>query len=158
MNATIVGTAYHANTDDILVHNSGTSGSKSPTTWGALTSIIEKYFTSIPYDQQFKPPINKFYSDPKKYEFWYFLRTTIPEKFYEGLSKITFNKGMKKNVDRLKKVNQKGKMVNYLLAHFTTNEWIFDQPILTVMEEWLHPEDRENFKINATTVSIGITF
>jgi hypothetical protein len=118
-----------------------------------MITLAERYFTSIPFEQQFKPPIARFYKSQSKYKFWYFFRTKVPEKFYEGLSKITFSKSMKKNVDRLKKVNQKAQFVTNLLAPFATNEWIFDQPFLTVMEDWLCLEDQENFKLNATTVS-----
>ncbi|CAI2365141.1 unnamed protein product [Moneuplotes crassus] len=145
VNATLVGTAYQANKDSLIVHNSGTSGSANPILWGVFVKSIERYFTSYPYEQQVNPPHGRFHPNKRQYEFWYFLRSKIPEKFFEALSKITFSKNMQKNVSKLKKVNQKGKMVSYLLAHFTCNEWIFDQPILKQFQESLSFEDQEQF-------------
>lgn len=58
-------------------------------------------------------------TDYRVYEFWYFFRNTLPEKLYSGAAKLLLNNEMKKNAKKLKKINKQGKMVNYLLSHFT---------------------------------------
>lgn len=128
VNSTLVGTADHAGKNEIAVHHSGTSAFNTMT-WGLFSSTIEKYFLSVPYEQQFRQPNATFYSDPRWYEFWFFLRSKLPQKLYSATAKITFSTNMKKNAERLKKVHQKGNMVNYLMAHFTCNEWTFDSPL-----------------------------
>jgi len=64
--------------------------------WSTFVFSLEKYFTRIPYDQQFKPPRAHFMPNSKKYELYYFFRNTIPEKIYSGAAKLFFNKNMKK--------------------------------------------------------------
>jgi hypothetical protein len=88
-------------------------------TWGLFIFSVEKYFRSIPFEQQLKTPSVHFVPNSTMYEFWFFLRSKIPQKAYSALAHLAFSTSMKKNAERLKKVNQKGQMVNYLMGHFT---------------------------------------
>jgi hypothetical protein len=87
--------------------------------WGLFVFTIAKYFTSIPFEQQYKVPNVHFVPSSTRYEMWFFLRSKLPQKAYSALANIAFSTNMKKNAERLKKINQKGKTVNYLMSHFT---------------------------------------
>ena len=137
-----------------MVHNSGSTGSH-PMYWSTFVGGIEKYFTMIPYEQQFKPPRSRFTPSKRKYEILFFLKSKLPQKAYSLMAKILFSKNMKKNADRLKKINQKGKMVNYIMSHFTLNEWIFDHPILKEFNEIMNEEERELFFLSLKEVSFN---
>lgn len=59
---------------------------------------------------------------------------------------------MKKNANRLKKINQKGNMVNHLMSHFTLNDWIFDAPLYYVYNELLQGEEKEEFNLDLSVI------
>lgn len=81
---------------------------------------------------------------------WYFLNSRVPEGVYSLLGKVSTN--VKKNADRLKKINQKGYMVNQLMSHFTLNDWIFDSPLNAYMLSQISVEEKLNFNIDISTI------
>lgn len=151
-NATIVGAAVHAKQDHIVVHHSASS-SINQLTWGLFIFTCGKYFTSIPFEQQFKPPRIHFVPSRTRYEVWSFINSKIPEKFYSAVAKLTFNTTMKKNVDRLKKINQKGKMVSYLMAHFTMNDWVYDAPLNHHYNSVLEGDEKVDFGMDISIIN-----
>jgi hypothetical protein len=60
---------------------------------------------------------------------------------------------MKKNIDRLKKVNKKGDMVNYIMSHFTCNEWIYDSPTYHKFQEIMSEEDKSLFDFDIPAIN-----
>ena len=152
-NATIIGTVFAANKNQLVVHNWGSS-SINQITWGLFINTAAQYYTSVPFEQQLNAPRSHFVSSRRKYEMWYFLNSKIPEKIYSLLGKFSTN--IKKNSDRLKKINQKGYMVNQLMAHFTTNDWIFDSPINAYLLSQMSPEDKSEFNIDISTITIQL--
>lgn len=132
------------------MHNSGTSGINQ-ITWGQFIRFAEKYFTSVPFEQQFRQPSIHFTANKKVYAIRYFLKSKVPQKIYSALAKITFNTSMKKNASRLKKINQKGNMVNNLMAYFTCNDWIFDSPLYYKFIEFT-ADDVQNFDLDMTLI------
>ena len=150
-NGTLIGTAHQANKNSLSVHHSGSS-SINPINWGQFIFSTERYFTSIPFEQQVRPPHIHFVTSRRTYDFWFFLRSKLPQKLYSTVAKLTFNTNMKKNASRLKKVNQKGNMVNHLMGHFTTNEWIFDAPLYHVYHSEMTDEDKREFNLDLSIV------
>jgi hypothetical protein len=67
-----------------------------------------------------------FTPNKRKYAFYFFIRSELPQTMYSTLGKLTFNTTLKKNAEKLRKINQKGDKVNQIMVHFTCNEWIFD--------------------------------
>ena len=142
----------HANKNDLVVYHSGSSA-LNPLTWGFFIDTCGKYFTGIPFEQQFKLPRTHFVPSKRSYEFWFFLNSAIPQKLYSSLARVTFSTKMKKNADRLKRINQKGKMINYMMSHFTLNDWVFDAKLYYHYQKTLSEEELQDFYLDIPNIN-----
>lgn len=103
-------------------------------------------------DIQVNTPNINFTPNKRKYAFFFMLRSKLPQKMYSALGKLTFNTTMKKNAERLRKINQKGDKVNQIMAHFTCNEWIFDSPLYHKYIEFVSPEEKQDFDLDLSVI------
>lgn len=69
-----------------------------------------------------------FIPDRKLYDTAIFFKSTMPTLAYAQVAKMPFIGGpiMKKNAEKLMKINKKTRVLGDLFSHFTTNSWIFE--------------------------------
>ena len=149
-NATLIGTAFTANSNNLIVHNCGTS-SLNQIKWNLFFKTIEQYFIKTPCKKQIRNPRAHLIASKTRYEMWFLLNSKLPEKFYSVLGSV--NEGMKKNAESMVKVNERGHSYNQTIPCFTLNAWIFDSPLNAFFLSELSSEERAEFNIDMQLIN-----
>jgi hypothetical protein len=59
---------------------------------------------------------------------------------------------MKKNAEKLIKLNKRVTVVEKLFRHFTWNDWCFESKQVFEVIDWMDPEERSIFNCNVRTI------
>lgn len=101
---------------------------KNPVRWNEYMSACLEYIRSSPFDKQAFDPHVKFVKNKLLFKTLFYLRSEVPAMIYDKASKLPLIGGaqMKKNAERLKKINIRVWELGLIFEHFTFNEWIYE--------------------------------
>ncbi|XP_013367467.1 PREDICTED: fatty acyl-CoA reductase 1 isoform X4 [Chinchilla lanigera] len=126
---------------NIMVYNC-TTGSTNPFHWGEVGCYVTHSFRMNPYNQVFRHPNFKFYSNNLLLHYWKGVRHTVPALLLDLALRLTGQKPrMMKTITRLHKA-----MV--FLEYFTSNSWVWNTDNVNMLMNQLNPEDKKTFNID----------
>ena len=117
-----------------------------------------KYLSYQPFSLQAFTPQVTFFQEKKYYDAAFYLTQVVPANAYSRLSKLPFIGGpvMKKNADKLQKINRKLETLGSLFTHFTNNQWIFESIKFKDYVNTLSAEELIEFQFDTRTISWDI--
>lgn len=128
VNGIITSAALLANKPKLTIIHSST-GHSNPISWVNYMINALEWVKNNPFDQQvFKPKYLEFIPNRKLYTLKFNLAHEVPTKVMDVLSKVPGigSAKMRKDVERLKKLNIRAWELGNTFVHFINHEWIFE--------------------------------
>mmetsp|Transcript_41764 Transcript_41764/g.55028 ORF Transcript_41764/g.55028 Transcript_41764/m.55028 type:complete len:292 (+) Transcript_41764:692-1567(+) len=98
----------------------------NPVTYGKFFRTMTKYQNNFPYEKRAGPASITIHRNSQKYERTFKLRSQVPTQVLYYMTRVLATRQLASDVKELKEGVESVRLANITFAHYTYNEWVFD--------------------------------
>jgi len=147
----IVAAATYANSENIKVVHSGTSGA-NPVSWGYTVKTVTKYWQTYPPEKKIAYCNFRLQKNDKLLKAEQFVRR-VPTLAYHKLANTIQNTKMKRSAGKLYKAQRRAEELSDLFEYFIMNEWVFVTNHIQELQMFCSKEELEIFGVDPRSIN-----